>query len=95
MPNTKSAKKRLQQNVERRQRNRAARSQLRTLVRRVLDAVAANDGAKADTEYRAIAAQLDRAGARGLIHPNRAARVKSRLQKRIKALKQGGTTSGS
>jgi small subunit ribosomal protein S20 len=89
MPNTKSAKKRLKQNTQRRTRNRAQRSVLKTMVRRVLEAVAAKDVPKAEEEYRLTAARLDRAGAHGLIHPNRAARIKSRLQRHIKAAKQG------
>ena len=42
----------------------------------------------AETEYRDAAKKLDRAGARNIIHPNKAARTKSRLQQLIKKSKQ-------
>lgn len=86
MPTTKSAKKRLRQSEERRLRNRSTRSTLRTYVRRVLAAIEANDAVKAREELRLATIRLDRAGTRGLIHPNKAARIKSRLVHRIKAM---------
>ena len=89
MPNTKSAKKRLRQNVERRARNRSVRSAVRTQVRKVREAVQAADVEKAEAEFRLAAKRLDRAGARKVIHPNAAARLKSRLSAGIRALKQG------
>lgn len=88
MPNIKSAKKRLRQNIVRRTKNRAVKSELRTLCRRVREAVAAKDLDKAETELRVAAAKLDRAGHGRVIHPNAAARVKSRLSARVKSLKQ-------
>ena len=88
MPNTKSAKKRLKQNQAHRAKNRAIRSNLRTHLRKVRDAVAAGNIEEADQAYRLAAQRLDRAAARSLIHKNQAARLKSRLQKLIKAAKQ-------
>jgi small subunit ribosomal protein S20 len=88
MPTTKSAKKRLRQSEERRLRNRSERSALRTYVRRVLTAIEANDPEKAREEMRLATVKLDRAGTRGLIHRNKAARIKSRLAQRIKAMQQ-------
>ena len=87
MPNTKSAKKRLRQSLEQRSRNRAGRSALKSYVRRVLTAIEAGDLTKAAEEFQRTAIKLDKAGARGLIHPNKAGRIKSRLQKRLKAAK--------
>ncbi|MCA9188854.1 MAG: 30S ribosomal protein S20 [Pirellulaceae bacterium] len=87
MPNTESAKKRLRQNTVRRDRNRATKSLLRRLIRNVLQAVAKGDLAKADDAYKAAAKQLDRAGASNVIHKNKASRLKSRLQHRIKKAK--------
>jgi len=57
-------------------------------LRKVREAVAAGDTEKAETEYRDAAKKLDRAGARNIIHPNKAARTKSRLQQLIKKAKQ-------
>jgi small subunit ribosomal protein S20 len=88
MPNTTSAKKRLRQSLEQRARNRAGRSALKSFVRRVLAAITARDLKKAEEEFRLTAIMLDKSGARGLIHPNKAGRIKSRLQKRLKTAKQ-------
>ncbi len=88
MPNTKSAKKRLRQNVVRRARNRAVKSALRTQCRKVRDAVKAGDLETAESEYRLAAKKADQAGARNIVHRNTAARIKSRLSARIKHLKQ-------
>jgi len=63
-------------------RNRAQRSALRTAVKRVRDATAAN----AAEAYAAAVRLLDRAARKGLIHPNNAARHKSRLAAHVKKL---------
>jgi small subunit ribosomal protein S20 len=88
MPNTVSAKKRLRQNTSRRLRNRSVKSVIRTKLRHVREAVAAGDVEKAESEYREAAKKLDQAGQRNIIHPNRAGRTKSRLQRLIRAAKQ-------
>lgn len=88
MPSTKSAKKRLRQNVTNRQRNRSVKQAVRTQCRKVREAVQAGDADLAESEFRLAAQKLDRAGARNIIHQNAAARVKSRLSARIKALKR-------
>ena len=88
MPNTLSAKKRLRQNVVRRAENRTVKSEIRTNIRNVREAVEAGDVEKAEQTFRITARKLDRAGAKNVIHRNKAARLKSRLQKRIKAAKQ-------
>jgi len=88
MPNSKSATKRLRQNVTRRDRNRSVKSELRTQLRKVRAAVAAGDVAAAEAGYVLVAKKLDRAGRHKIMHPNTASRTKSRLQKAIKAAKQ-------
>lgn len=87
MPTTKSAKKRLRQSEVRRARNRAAKSAVRTQLRKVREAVQAGDVAKAETEFRVACKKLDKAGAQRILHPNTTARYKSRLSARIKAAK--------
>jgi small subunit ribosomal protein S20 len=87
MPNTKSAKKRLKQNHVRRMENRSVKSAMRGQIRRVREAVDAGDIEKAETEFRVASKRLDRAGSKNLIHPNKAARTKSRLQGLIKRAK--------
>jgi len=64
---------------------RAVRSQCR----KVREAVDAGDPQRAEAELRLAAKRLDRAGAKNIIHRNAAARIKSRLSAKIKALKQG------
>jgi len=87
MPNTKSASKRLRQNVERRTRNRSARSTVRNHVRKVRKAIAAGDVAQSESELRVAAKKLDQAASKRIMHPNCAARTKSRLSAAIKAIK--------
>ena len=86
MANIKSAKKRAKQAVVRNARNGAQRSMLRTAVKKVLKAIDANDAAGATAAFTIAQPILDRFSARGLIHRNKAARHKSRLAARIKAL---------
>ncbi|MDP6469175.1 MAG: 30S ribosomal protein S20, partial [Pirellulaceae bacterium] len=88
MPNSNSATKRLRQNVTRRDRNRAVKSDLRTQLRKVHAAVAAGDVATAEAEFIVVAKKLDQAGSSKIMHRNTASRTKSRLQKAIKAVKQ-------
>ncbi len=87
MPNTKSAQKRLRQSQEQRIRNRSAKSSLRSQLRRVIEAVQQGQIDKAEQEYLLASRRLDQAGARRLIHPNTAARGKSRRQRLIKSAK--------
>jgi small subunit ribosomal protein S20 len=85
--NIKSAKKRAKQTLVRNARNTSQRSMLRTAVKRVLKAIEANDQAGAESAYKSAVPILDRFSARGLIHKNKAARHKSRINARIKAMK--------
>lgn len=87
MANIKSAKKRAKQTVVRNARNTAQRSQLRTAVKKVIKALDANDATAAQEAFVVAQPLLDRFASRGLIHRNKAARHKSRLSARIKALK--------
>ncbi len=87
MANIKSAKKRAKQTIVRNARNNSQRSMLRTAVKKVLKALNSNDAAGATEAFATAQPILDRFAARGLIHKNKAARHKSRLNARIKALK--------
>ena len=88
MPNTRSAEKRLRQNTVRRAQNRSIKRAVRTQCRKVREAVVAGDAERAETEFRLAAKRLDQAGAKNIIHRNAAARIKSRLSAKIKAIKQ-------
>ena len=90
MPNTNSAKKRLRQNKVRKAHNRSIKSAVRTQIKKVHAAADAGNIAEAEQEFVVAARQLDRAGARNVIHKNAAARRKSRLQKKILSAKQSG-----
>jgi len=87
MPNTKSAAKRLRQNLAHRDRNRSVKSAVRTQMRKVREAVEAGDIEKAQEQFRLAARALDKAAGKNIIHRNTAARLKSRLQNSIKAAK--------
>lgn len=86
MANIKSAKKRAIQAEKRRQHNASRRSMTRTAMKKVISAIRAGDKAAAQEAFQAATSLLDRMATRGLIHKNKAARHKSRLNARIKAL---------
>ena len=88
MPHTKSAKKRLRQNEKRRIRNRAVKSTIKTHMRRVEAAIEADDLDRAREEYRIACKKIDKAAARRIIHPNNAARKKSKLAQKLAQLVQ-------
>ena len=83
MANIKSQIKRNRQNELSRQRNKSARSALRTRIKKVIEAAEAGDTAAAEDAYKTAAKALDQAAAKGVIHKNAAARKKSRLAKRL------------
>ncbi len=83
MANIKSQIKRNRQNEERRQRNKSARSSLRTQTKRIDQALDADDSEGAQEAYRKAAQALDKAASKGIIHKNKAANKKSRLAKRL------------
>ena len=60
---------------------------MRTLIRKVREAVASGDTETAENVFQQAQRKIDRAGARRVIHPNAAARTKSRLQRLIKTAK--------
>ena len=93
MPNSNSAKKRMRQNVTRRNQNHSIKSAVRTQIRKVRKAVATGEVEVSEVEFRAAAKKLDRAAAKNIIHANAAARTKSRLSKAIKNLKNAGETA--
>jgi small subunit ribosomal protein S20 len=80
VPRTKSAKKQMRQAVNRTARNRSQRSALRTAMKKLR---ALLDTKAAKPAFLEAEKQLDRAGRKGIIHRNTAARQKSRLAKRV------------
>ena len=89
MANTKSAIKRHRQAERRRLRNRAVRSSARTMVSRARAAIDSQDPASAE-QVRHAQSTLDVGVRKGVLHPNNAARRKSRLMKRLNAALAAG-----
>jgi len=86
LANTSQARKRARQAEVRRKHNQHFRSMLRTLIKKVVYAVQAGDKEKAQNAYSEAVPILDRTVNRGLIHRNKAARHKSRLNALLKAM---------
>lgn len=84
MANTKQAEKRVRQNIKRRLHNTKQESEMRTSVKTLVKQVV-TDATKAKAAMPRTAKLLDQAARRGQIHPNKAARLKSRLNKKLKA----------
>jgi small subunit ribosomal protein S20 len=90
--NIKSQIKRNRQNEKRRQRNKAAKSEIKTRLKSAL-AGGAGDAETAAEDLRMAVKRLDKAAARGIIHKNQAANRKSRLMRRISASGSTGSES--
>lgn len=86
MANSPQAKKRARQNEKARKHNASLRSMGRTYLKKVVNAIAAGDLEAAKAAYAAAVPVIDRIADKGLIHKNKAARHKSRLNNRIKTL---------
>ncbi|HAP75207.1 MAG TPA: 30S ribosomal protein S20 [Acidimicrobiaceae bacterium] len=82
MANIKSQKKRILTNAKRAERNKAVKSELKTRVKNATKAAGTEQGEEA---LRLAVKRLDMAAAKGVIHPNQAARRKSRLMKKLNA----------
>lgn len=82
MANIKSQKKRILTNAKRAERNKAVKSELKTRVKTALNTVGTDENGEA---LRLAMKRLDKAAAKGVIHPNQAARRKSRLAKAANA----------
>ncbi len=86
MANSPQAAKRAKQAEARRQRNMSQRSRFRTSIKAVLKAVQDGNKDAASKAFQTCESLLDRYAGRGLLHKNKAARHKSRLRAKIKAL---------
>ena len=86
MANIASAKKRARQSEKNRQHNASLRSMVRTYIKRVYTAIAAGDKKTAEEAFKVAVPVIDRMANKGLIHKNKAARLKSRLNARVKTL---------
>ncbi len=86
MANSAQARKRARQNDQQRIHNHAQRASMRTAIKAFVKALADGDKSAADAAYREAVSKIDRVARRGLEHKNKASRLKSRLNARLKAL---------
>jgi len=86
LANSAQARKRARQAEKRRQNNASRRSMTRTCLKRVVSLIASGDKEGAAAAYKVAVPAIDRAANNGLMHKNKAARHKSRLNAQIKAL---------
>jgi small subunit ribosomal protein S20 len=85
MPSSSSAKKRVRQNAKRKKQNRVSKKSIKTLTKRSMASLAAKEIDKAATDIQAASSKIDKAGARRVLHPNTAARRKSKLARAYNA----------
>jgi len=86
LANIASAKKRARQAEKRREHNHARRAMMRTYIKKVIAAIGSGDKAAAEKAYNEAVPVIDTIAGQGLVHKNKAARHKSRLNSRIKAM---------
>ena len=93
MANSKSALKRIRVSERRRLRNKPLRTEARSSVRKAESAIQGNDSATAEATVLAAISTLDRVASKGVIHPNNAARRKSRLMAKLNRLRAGAAVA--
>jgi small subunit ribosomal protein S20 len=86
LANSLSARKRARQNEKHRLNNAGQRSRARTSIKKVLAAIEAGDKSTAEAAYKEAVPAIDRCVSKGLMHRNKAARHKSRLNQHIREL---------
>jgi len=86
MANTKQAAKRAKKSIKLRATNMSLRTKLRSAIKKVQKSIAAGQAAAADASLRAEQSAIDSIARKGIIHKNKAARHKSRLSAKVKAL---------
>lgn len=86
MANSPQAKKRARQSEKRRTHNASLRSTVRTQIKKVNAAVESGNAEQAQAAYVAAVPVIDRMADKGILHKNKAARHKSRLNAQVKAL---------
>ena len=86
MANSPQAKKRARQAENRRSHNASLRSLVRTVIKKVVAAIESGDAEQAKAAYNDAVPVIDRMADKGIIHKNKAARHKSRINTQVKAL---------
>lgn len=90
MAHSSSAKKRIRQNLKARARNRWRKRTMRDSITTFRERILHGSAADAESAYRTACKILDRTAQRGVIHKNTAARLKSRLNNRLRTKKSAG-----
>ena len=93
MANIKSQIKRNRQNERRRERNKTVRTRLKTEGKKVRETAGSGDAEAAASQLRTTARLLDKAAAKGMVHPRTAARRKSKLAKAVQGTSGGEAPS--
>ncbi len=86
MANSAQSKKRARQGEARRQHNAPMRSRFRSAIKKVTAAVRGGDKSVAEAAYKEAVTIIDKTESKGLIHKNKAARHKSRLNTQIRGM---------
>ncbi len=86
MANSRQATKRARQGERRRQQNATLRSRMRTFLKKVVNAIESGDRKAAESAYKDAVPLIDSSAGKNIIHANKAARHKSRLNARIPAM---------
>ena len=86
MANIKSAKKRILVNQTKAARNKAIRSKVKTMIKRVNTAIAAGDNAAAQAALLVATSEIDKATSKGVYHKNTSSRKVSRLSKAVSSM---------
>ena len=87
MPNIKSAEKRVRVTAKQNLRNKAIKSNLKTILKKFNDAIAEQDEQKAQEMIKIAISALDKAVVKGTIHKNMANRKKAQLSKALQNIK--------
>ena len=88
-----SEEKRHKQNLKRHDRNQAVKSRIKTFMKKVMSAADNGDAAAAETELRAAASAIQKAGRKRILHPNTAARRVARLSRVVHQSKSAAPTA--
>ncbi len=88
-----SEEKRHKQNLKRHARNQTVKSRIKTLMKKVISAASSGDAAAAETELRAAASAIHKAGRKRILHPNTAARRVARLSRVVYQSKSAAPTA--
>ena len=86
MANSPQARKRARQNIKRRTRNMSERASVRTYIKKFYKALELKDLDASQEAFRVACSKIDRSAQKGLQHQNKAARLKSRMNARLKEL---------